>query len=483
MMRVQSWVLAFLLLLLEVLGSRVGASNPGIVARITQKGLNYAGVKGVSALEKELLEITMPDFEGDFKIKHLGRGEYEFKRIMIQSVELKNSKLELIPGEGLRASISNAFIHLKGDGKARKSILKVKGSFSMEVKGISISVDLKLGSDSSGRPTVTNKQCSCHIAEVELDFSGRIGWLLNLFRDLIESKFRKILDEKICEIIKKSVASHLQPYLQTLPVIAKIDQLTAMDYSLEGPPQATYHSLDTPFKGKFFSRKSHQSLIPFEPPAMNFPENQGLMVYFGISDCVFNMASQVYWEEGVMNFTITDDMIPPQFHIRLTTSSFRALVPQLGKLYPNMQMELQMSTSSPPVMIFSPGNVTLMPVMDLQAFVILPNSIRAPLFLLSMTTTVSATMGVNASRLISSVKPGSKLTMELKDSNIGPINVPLIQAILNYYTLSTLLPAINENLQVGFPLPLPKNIQLYDLLLQPYQNFLLLGANVQYVKN
>ncbi|XP_044520235.1 lipopolysaccharide-binding protein-like [Gracilinanus agilis] len=482
MMRVQSWVLASLLLLLEVLGSRVGASNPGIVARITQKGLNYAGEKGVSALEKKLLEITMPDLKGDFKIKHLGNGEYEFKRLKIQSVELKNSKLEPIPGEGLRASIFNAFIHLEGEGKARKSFVKIKGSFSLKVKDISISVDLRLSSDSSGRPTVTNKQCSTHVAEVELDFSGRIRWLLNLFHDHIESKFRKILEEKICEIVKKSVASHLQPYLQTLPVIAKIDQIAAMDYALQGPPQATSHSLDTPFKGKFFSQ-SHQSLFPFEPSAMNFPEDHGLMVYFGISDCVFNMASQVYWEADIMNFTITDNMIPSHFPIRLTTSSFRALVPQLGKLYPDMQMKLQISTSSPPVMIFRPGNVTLTPVMDLQAFVILPSNIRAPLFLLSMTTTVTATMNMNANRLISSVKAESKLDMELKHSDIGSINVPLIQAILNHYALSTLLPALNENLQVGFPLPMPENIQLYDLLLQPYQNFLLLGANVQYVKN
>ncbi|XP_036605414.1 lipopolysaccharide-binding protein-like [Trichosurus vulpecula] len=480
-MRAQSWMLVSLLLLLEVLCSWVDASNPGIVNRITQKGLDYACTEAVTTLEKELLMIKLPDFEGDFKIKHLGRGEYHFKSLNIQSVELKNSKLDLVPGEGLKASISNAFIHLDGDWRARKSFLKVSGSFDLQVKGISISVSLRLSSDSSGRPTVTNKQCSSHIADVDLDVSGKVGWLVNLFQSQIESKFRRILEDKICEIVKTSVASDLQPFLQSLPVIAKIDQIASMDYTLSGPPQATRHSLDTPFKGEFF-RQSHRSTVPFEPPAMKLPEDHDLMVYFGISDSVFNTASQVYWEAGVMNYTITDDMIPSSFSIRLKTSSFRALVPQLGKLYPNMPMELQISTSSPPVMVFSPGNVTLTPVMDLQAFVILPSSLRVPLFLLSMTTTVTATMGVNASRLVSSVTPGSSLTMELKHSNIGSINVPLIQAILNHYALSTLLPAVNENLEIGFPLPLPRNIQLHDLLVQPYQDFLLLGANVLYTK-
>ncbi|XP_072487666.1 lipopolysaccharide-binding protein-like [Notamacropus eugenii] len=481
MMRVQSWVSVSLLLLLEVLCSRVDASNPGIVARITQKGLNYACAEAVTTLEKELLMITLPDFKGDFKIKHLGRGEYHFKSLNIQSVELKNSKLDLVPGEGLQASISNAFIHVDGDWKARKSFLRVSGSFDLRVRGISISVSLQLSSDSSGRPTVTSKQCRSRIADVDLDVSGKIGWLVNLFQHQIESKFRKILEDKICEIVKKSVASDLQPFLQTLPVIAKIDEIAGMDYALAGPPQATSYSLDTPFKGEFF-RQSHRSPVPFEPPAMKLPEAHDLMVYFGISDRVFNTASKVYWEAGVMNYIITDDMIPSSFSIRLITSSFRALVPQLGKLYPNMPMELQVSSSSPPVMVFSPGNVTLTPVMDLQAFVILPNSLRQPLFLLSVTTTVWATMGVNGSRLVSSVTPGSSLTMKLKHSDIGPINVPLIQAILDYYATNTLLPTVNENMEIGFPLPLPRNIQLHDLIIQPYQDFLLLGANVQYTK-
>ncbi|XP_074068006.1 lipopolysaccharide-binding protein-like [Macrotis lagotis] len=482
MRKTQVWVLVSSLLFLELLCSRTDASNPGIMVRITQKGLNYAISELVVTLEKELLTINLPDFKGNFKIKHLGRGEYNFKRLRILSVEIKNSILDLEPGEGLKASISDAFIHVDGNWGARKYFVRLSGSFDCRVKGISISVSLGLSSDSAGRPTVTNTQCSSEIDDVDIDISGRDGWLLNLFQSQIESKFRRVLGDKICEIVKKSLASDLQPYLQTLPVIAKIDSIAGMDYSLSGSPQATSHSLDTPFKGEFF-RQSHQSLAPFEPLAINLPDDNYLMVYFGISDSVFNTASQVYWEAGIMNYTITDDMIPSDFHIRLFTSSFRALVPQLGKLYPNMQMELQLSTSSPPIMVFNPGKVTLSPVMDLQAFVILPNSLRAPLFSLSVETTVWATMGVNGSRLVSSVNAGSSLTMELKHSYIGPINVPLIQAILNYYALNTLLPAVNENLEIGFPLPLPRDIQLKDLIVQPSKNFLLLGANVLYAKN
>jgi lipopolysaccharide-binding protein len=46
-----------------------------------------------------------------------------------------------------------------------------------------------------------------------------------------------------------------------------------------------------------------------------------------------------------------------------------------------MEMELEASPESEPLLMFTPGNVTLLPVIDIQAFALLPNSSdRKPLF-------------------------------------------------------------------------------------------------------
>lgn len=42
--------------------------------------LSAAAKEGVLALQRELQKITLPDFTGDFKIKAVGRGHYEFHR-------------------------------------------------------------------------------------------------------------------------------------------------------------------------------------------------------------------------------------------------------------------------------------------------------------------------------------------------------------------------------------------------------------------
>ncbi|XP_073930842.1 lipopolysaccharide-binding protein isoform X2 [Castor canadensis] len=313
-------------LLMSTLGA-LGA-NPGLVARITNKGLEYAAKEGLLALQRELYKITLPDLTGDFKIKHVGRGHYDFNSLEIHSCELLSSALKPLPSQGLSFTIADSFIQVQGRWKVRKSFLKLQGSFDLRVKGITISVDLLLGNEPSGRPTATASSCSSHIRDVEVDISGHVGWLLNLFHNQIESKFRRELESKTCEMIQDSVTSDLQPYLQTLPVTAKIDNVLDIDYSLVEAPRVTAQMLEVMFKGEIFN-PNHRSPEDFLAPAMSLPEDHEQMVYFAISGYVFNMASLVYHQEGQLNFSITDDMVPADSNIRLTTKSFRAFAPRL----------------------------------------------------------------------------------------------------------------------------------------------------------
>ncbi|XP_008054712.1 lipopolysaccharide-binding protein [Carlito syrichta] len=474
-------LLSILLGLLLTSTPRALSANPGLVARITNKGLEYAAKEGLLALQRELRRITLPDFTGDFKIPHVGRGHYEFYSLDVHSCELLSSELRPLPGQGLSLTISDAFIRLQGRWKVRKSFLKLQGSFDLHVKGITLSVSLLLGSEPSGRPTVTASSCSSHIRDVDVDMSGDLGWLLNLFHNQIESQFRRVLESKICEMVKKSVATDLQAYLQTLPVTTEINHFASVDYSLVEAPQATAQMLDVLFKGEIF-HLTHRSPVAFLAPVMSLPEEHNKMVYFAVSDYVFNTASLVYHEAGCLNFSITDDVIPPDSNIRLNTKSFRGFAPRLARLYPNMNLELQGAVASAPLLHFSPGNLSLVPRMEIDGFVLLPDSVREPVFRLSVVTNVSATLTFNTSKITGFLKPG-KVQVELKESKVGVFNVEMLEAVLNYYILSSLYPRVNDKLAQGFPLPLLKRIRLYDLGLQIHKDFLFLGANVQYMRD
>ncbi|XP_006144191.1 lipopolysaccharide-binding protein isoform X2 [Tupaia chinensis] len=428
-----------------LLASTPGAlgANPGLVARITDKGLEYAAKEGLLALQSELSRITLPDFTGDFKINRVGRGQYSFHSLDIHDCKLLGSTLKPLPGQGLSLTVSDSSIQVQGRWKVHKSFLKLQGSFDLHVKGISISVNLLLGREPTGRPTVTASGCSSHICDIDVDISGALGWLLNLFHNQIESAFRRVLESKICEMVEQSVTSDLQPYLQTLPVTAKIDEYIGIDYSLMEPPRATAQMLDMMFKGEIFNL-THRSPAAFRAPAMNLPEEHDKMVYFAVSEYVFNTASLVYHEAGFLSFSITDDMIPSDSNIRLTTKSFRAFVPKLARLYPNMNLELQGAVVLAPLLNFSSGNLSLAPHMEIEAFVLLPNSDKKPVFQLSVATNVSAMVTFHTGKITGFLKP-EKVQVELKESKVGGFNVELLEAFLNYYILNTLYPNVNEH--------------------------------------
>ncbi|NWT11755.1 BPI protein, partial [Vireo altiloquus] len=454
-------------------------TNPGFVVRITQAGLDYAHQHGIVILEKQLAQLKLSDISGDSRVGRVGKVHYELSRLRLRDFHLPYSRITPISNVGLQVSISNAFAELDGDWRVKFLFVRDHGSFDVKVENVYIKIDLRLGSDTSGKPTVSTSDCSTRISKVRVLFSGKLGWLYNLFHRAIESKFRKILEDKVCDIVEKSVHDELQTYVRTLPVTARINAKTGIDYSLVAPPRATAQSLDADLKGEFYSL-ANRSTVPFSPLPLAFPSDHDRMVYFGASSYFFNTASIAYREAGALVLEITDEMIPKGTGFKLETSTFSAFIPQLEEMYPNMPMKFRLSTPTAPFLTIGPGGISLKPIVDAQAYAILPDSSLAPLFLLSLVRNVSAVINVRSDRLVGSLDVGSRIRLSLKDSAVGTFEVRMMQSLMNILTSSTLLPRLNARLDEGFPLPLPDRIQLSNILVKFYQNFLLLGADVHF---
>ncbi|NXX14834.1 BPI protein, partial [Podargus strigoides] len=453
-------------------------TDPGFMVRITQAGLDYAHQQGIAFLEKELARLKLPDISGDFRIRHVGKVHYEISRLDLRSFHLPFSRISLVPNVGLQVSISNAFADVDGNWRVKLHFIRDHGSFELKAENVYIKINLQLGSDASGKPTIGTSDCSARISKVRVHFWGKLGWLYNLFYSAVEPIFRKSLERKVCESVVSSVRDELQPYLRTLPVTARIDAMAGIDYSLVAPPTATAQSLDVGLKGEFFSL-AHRSAVPFPPLPLAFPPDHDRMVYFGASSYFFNTAGFAYHAAGALVFEITDSLIPKDVEFHLNTSTFSAFVPQLEKMYPDTPMKLRLSAPSAPFLNIGPEGLSLQPVVDIQAYAILPNSSLAPLFLLSLTSNVSAVVDVKSGHIVGSLKVG-RYAGGLKPFSSPPPQVRMLQSIMNIYASKILLPRLNGRLEQGFPLPLPDRIQLSNILVRFHQNFLLLGADVQY---
>ncbi|XP_003467798.2 bactericidal permeability-increasing protein [Cavia porcellus] len=467
------------LVVLATVGTALAvAVNPGFVMRISQAGLDYACQQAVAVLQKKLENIHLPDFSGNFKF--LGKGSYDLYSIKILSFHLPRPQLRLQPNVGLRLSINNANVVMNGKWKAKKRFFKASGNFKLNVEGVSILADLKLGSNpASGQVTIASSSCSSSINKVHLSISKSwLGWLIRLFRKKINSSLQKTFNNRICKILTNSVDTDLRRYTQTLPVTAKIDKVARIDYSLVVSPIATADSLDLPLKGEFFIQ-ANRSQPPFSPPVMAIPPVHDRMVYLGISNYFFNTAGLVYYQAGVLKRTLTNNMLPKGSKLHLTTNFLGQLLPKVSEMFPNLDVQLVLSVSSPPHLAVQPTGLAFTPKLEVQAFAILPNSSLASLFELGLSMNALLKVSANTDRLVGELAVDT-LQLRLIHSNVGTFPVELLQNAMNYIVPLVVVPKVNERLQKGFPLPVTNGVKLRNLVLRSYQDFLLLGVNVHH---
>ncbi|NXK48540.1 BPI protein, partial [Chauna torquata] len=442
-------------------------TNPGFVVRITQAGLDYANRHATAVLEKELARLKLPDISGDFRIRLLGKVHYEISGLNLRNFHLPHSQISTVPNVGLQASISNAFAELDGRWRVKLRFIRHHGSFRLKVEDISIKISLKLGRDTSGKPTIEPSSCSTHISRVRVRFSGSFGWLYNLFHKAIESKLRKTLESKVYALGSAVPSPSRSSSAPCLAVTAKIDAMTGIDYSLVAPPVATAQSLNVDLKGECFSL-AHRTAVPFAPPVLAFPADQDRMIYFGASSYFFNTAGFAYHATGALVFEITDSMVRKGGGMGPAASRLSEfLCTTLDKLYPNMLMKLRLSAPSAPFLSIGTNGLSLRPVVDIQAYAILSDASLAPLFLLNLVSDVFATINLKSGRIAGRLDMG-RLKLFSFPLSLHP-QVKMLQSIMNIFASSILLPRLNERLDKGFPLPLLDRIQLSNILMQFHQ--------------
>ncbi|XP_040104694.1 lipopolysaccharide-binding protein-like [Oryx dammah] len=199
------YMVVALLLLVEFTRFGEGTPNPGFVARITRKGLEYARQYGEATLKNELSTTKLPDLSGSYGIGWLASVNYVFTGMRIHHFLLRNSQLSLHPGQGIKASLFNNYVSVGGNWKVKKSFITLHGTFDLSVSGISILVSLSLGKDQSGRPTVSVTHYRNSIGHVSVKISGHISWILNLFHETIENNVKPILEQKVNERMSRFI--------------------------------------------------------------------------------------------------------------------------------------------------------------------------------------------------------------------------------------------------------------------------------------
>ncbi|XP_028667952.1 bactericidal permeability-increasing protein-like [Erpetoichthys calabaricus] len=470
---VQWWLLVFLSLC-----SLSHGLNPGVIGRITQKGIDYGRQIGLIAVQDKLKTLHIPDISGSEKVSPIGKVEYSISGMRIVNLGLPQSAVGFAAGTGISLSITNAFIQINGNWHVKYlRFIKDHGTFDLSLSGITISATIGVTHDETGRPTVWPAGCSANVASANVKFHGGASWLYNLFKQSIDKALRNALNSQLCTVVSGAIES-IKPHLKTLNVLVRVDHFAEVDYSLVLPPSITKSYIDLGVKGEFYNIGQHRE-PPFSAPSFSLPNEASNMLYIGLSAFTINSAAFVYNNAGVLQINVTDEMIPKSSPVHLNTKTLGLFVPEVARRYPNMPVILNVRATQQPSANIQPNNVTLQSIASMSAYAVQANSTLAPLFDLSVVASVSLNFNISGLRLVGSLSLDD-VQISLQKSFVGPFQVASLNNIIQFTLKAVVVPMLNDLLTTGFPLPTIEKLRLVGPHIKILKDFILIGTDLQY---
>ncbi|KAK6479503.1 bactericidal permeability-increasing protein-like [Huso huso] len=345
------------------------------------------------------------------------------------------------------------------------------GSFDLAVYGLAVSVLVGVGSDSTGRLTVSSANCDASVGDLEVTFHGGTR-----YESINHRKDRRKTDRKTVASVLSDTHVFSVP-LFLLSVSYQYDPYVVFEFPLIHPPAIGASNMEFDCKGEFYS-VDHRGEFPFTPEQFQL-HDQNRMVSLGLSQSSANSAGFAYHSAGILRIRLTDSMIPKVSPIRLNTTSFESFIPELPKRYPGMLMLVDLFTSQQPLITFQTDNVTAQAFGAAKVYVILPNATLAPVFVLDICASFSAKLFMSDLKLTGFMTLNN-VSLNLASSELGPFQTKSMENVIRAGIHLAVLPEVNAKLKSGIPLPATPEVSLVNPVLKVNQGFVMLATDVSY---
>ncbi|PPD93657.1 hypothetical protein GOBAR_DD09406 [Gossypium barbadense] len=163
------------------------------------------------------------------------------------------------------------------------------------------------------------------------------------------------------------------------------------------------------------------------------------------------------------------------------TAGWRYIIPQLYEQYPNDDMKLHVTVTSPPVIRIADHDVDTTIYADLT-FEVLDSSEVVPIACISLVISTSCSAEIHRNNLTGSIKL-TNFTSSLAWSNIGNLNMHLLQAAMSTVLENFFMPDLNLHLRNGFPLPLPHGFTLQNAEIVQLDSKVMVRSDLSYTED
>ena len=469
--------------------------NPGFRTAITAKGLTYIQQVGISILEESLKSLKISDLSGRVKL-HYGIGRITFhwtlSKLHVESLDIPTSDLTSgSNGLTLKASgvTSKVTGHIHVDDGHDFPHISASSDASVTFSGISFAVSFLIGKDTKGHPIVTTSSCSATISKVHVSFHGGSSWVYKVVDKIadFDKQLSKHFEPTFCKGVTEGINNQGNKALESLPVMVKIDKYAEINYALVKDPIYTTTYVAMAQKGEFESLADPTD-APFSPPVLPDINSTGTnqMIYVWLTEYIANTAGLVYHNVGFFVYNITPDMVPKELPIKLNTASFKGIIPELYKKYPNMDIELSIRTTKPPHLQINPGSANLTTVGEINVQVILPNKDLQSVFTLGLTVFTNIYFWIH-SESVDQIVSGNvtllKFNFNVTSSNIGSFSVEHLNKAVNYLVDLFVIKAFNYFGAKGIVIPLMDGVSFINPKLQFGEGYILISSDIHYILN
>eukprot|EP00252_Welwitschia_mirabilis_P010459 TRINITY_DN2372_c0_g1_i1.p1 TRINITY_DN2372_c0_g1~~TRINITY_DN2372_c0_g1_i1.p1 ORF type:complete len:519 (+),score=72.97 TRINITY_DN2372_c0_g1_i1:170-1726(+) len=491
-----------LLLSLSLFRNYVAASNSSndtdcetteghIQVTVSQNGIDFVKDVLVSKAKEELRSLQIDDFEKTFKSSIFGTGKFkmtDFRIIGIEapstSVALGNSSINVVASH----IEVNCSMNWKYSYKKWFITVTDKGEADIQIKEMEVGITLQLD-EKNGSLCLSTLECGTYLKELTITLSGGASWLYQNFINAFEENIKAAVETAMTTNLVESITK-LNSTLQGIPKIVKIQDSVAMNFTVMQAPAIGPKSISIGVEGLFVHLNSSALLMPaynFKSsssallmPAYNFKpivscSVPSTMLEVILSEDVLRSGAKVYTEAGMLKWIV--DKIPEQS--LLNTGTWKLIIPELYKKYPNDDMKVEISVPSPPNISITKDGVHAIVVSDLVIDVLDGNA-TIQVACITMTISTNVIIDVSGNNIIGYAEM-SDLSLQLKWSDVGNFHMRLIQIIVRTLVKDAVFPLVNIQLKNGFPLPIIDNFGVKDAVIEYGESQILVSMNVEYI--
>ncbi|KAM8892852.1 cholesteryl ester transfer protein [Spinachia spinachia] len=318
-----------LLVLLSVLGaSNACLQDPasayrltGAVCRLTYPAAVVLNEKTTKVIEAAFQHARYPGVKGEKSLLLLGKVTYGLDNLEIHNLSIGQSAVELLPGEGIALDVRNVSAVFRGNIQYGYGNWLVSAAHSVNFE-IESQIDLGIKPKlycGEGRVAADTTDCYLNFHKLHLHLQGNKepNWLRKLFTDFITFTVKLAVKGQVCKEINK-VANILADFIQdTADQFLSFGDI-GVDIGITAAPVIHANYIESYHKG--LTKYSNTSTVindsVFHPSQLT--ENK--MLYFWISDQVFNPMVTAAHQDGLLQLNISGAELTELFKTNLSSA-------------------------------------------------------------------------------------------------------------------------------------------------------------------